>query len=64
LRRGDLTLRKLHYQTAFTQRQPLAASWFIATIHRDGVAGSCGINRRSAQRLAMAAQWYRGFWAG
>jgi hypothetical protein len=26
LRRGDLTLRKLHYQTAFAQRQPLAAS--------------------------------------
>jgi len=54
----------VHYQTAFAQRQLLAASWFIATIHRDGVAGSRGINRPSALRLAMAAQWYRGFRAG
>src|SRR5436190_2846562 len=35
LRRGDLTLRKLHYQTTPAGRQPLAKSSLIATIHRD-----------------------------
>jgi hypothetical protein len=34
LRLGDLTLRKLHYQTALANRQPLAKPPLIATIHR------------------------------
>jgi hypothetical protein len=34
LRLGDLTLRKLHYQTGLTNRQPLAKPRLIATINR------------------------------
>jgi hypothetical protein len=49
LRRGDLTLRNQHYQTAFAQRQPLAETWFIATIHRDGLAG------REGNKIAFSA---------
>jgi hypothetical protein len=44
LRRGDLTLRKPHYQTSLAGRQPLAKPSLIATIQRDEVAGSKGIN--------------------
>src|SRR3954471_10114955 len=49
LRRGDLTLRKPHYQTTPAGRQPLAKSSLIATIHRDAAVRTRG--NKSTQSL-------------
>jgi hypothetical protein len=48
LRRGDLTLRKPHYQTSPAARQLLAKASLIATIHRDEARRS----RRNKSRLS------------
>jgi len=50
LRRGDLTLRILHYQTAPAARQPLAMASLIATINRERRAEAVGINRICGHR--------------
>jgi hypothetical protein len=59
LRRGDLTLRKPHYQTSLAGRQPLAKSSLIATIHRDEALASKGIIRLVVTLLRALTRWLR-----
>jgi hypothetical protein len=55
LRRGDLTLRILHYQTALAARQPLAMTSLIATINRDTASRMTGI--KGARRNGRVCGW-------